>query len=296
MTLTISQVREWKPEALLSTGAALRELAEQIDGQRTSILEEQDTLAESWSGQAADAAAARIVTECVRMSAVAGHIEALADAYDSAAGIVGAARDHVLFEVAAAMMSTFGVDGSGVAAEQSTRIADALEQAAEAANTAARRLEQPTYHLNELGSGNPPGHFVQDPGGGFTWEPDVRTTTASTVIAGMTTAIKEGLKNASEASFDDVAKNVGRGFGAFGSVLAMVPSIKSDIDDGKDPTRAVVITATGAGAAAGMAAVSGMAVGTAIFPGVGTVGGAVIGLALGGLADWGVTKSMEWMW
>ena len=158
MSLTVSQVRSWKPDALRSTQVALTEVVRRVDGQRTSVLREQDDLADSWGGDAANAAAARIVTECSRMGHVAGHLEVLGAAYEAAARMLEAAREHVEFEVSAATSSSFDVNDEGVAnaeaavallpagivnvgelardlrhaaAEQSVRIAEALRQAAE---------------------------------------------------------------------------------------------------------------------------------------------------------------------
>lgn len=323
MTLTVSEVRSWRPESLRSTAAAIHGIVGRVDGQRSSVLEEQDTLAESWSGVAATAAADRIVAECSRISRVAVHMESLAAAYDAAARIVEAARDHVEFEVTAAAASSFDVSDQGAASaealiallptnlaenevearalrqaadDQSIRIADALRQAADAAVDAARQLEKSTLELTRLGLENPPGRFVEDAEGGFTWWPDVPTTTASTVISGMTTSVTEGLKNATAGSIDDVAKNIGRGFGAFGAVLGTVPAIKSDNDGGMDPTKAVVTNSAGTLAAVGTAWATGALAGTAVCPGVGTVGGAVIGPALGAFAAWGTTKTMQRGW
>jgi len=103
------------------------------------------------------------------------------------------------------------------------------------------------------------------------------------------------LKNAAAGSVDDVARNIGRGFGAFGAVLGTVPAIKNDIDGGMDVTQAVVTNSVGTLAGVGTAIGVGAAAGS-VVPGVGTVAGALGGLVLGGLAAYGVTKGMQWAW
>ena len=318
MSLTVSQVRSWKPDALRSTQAALVEVVRRVDGQRASVLEEQDALADSWGGDAANAAAARIVTECSRMGHVAGHLEVLGAAYETAAGMLEGAKEHVEFEVSAATSSSFDVNDQGVAnadalvallpatatrgeqardlrhaaAEQSVRIAEALRQAAETAAEAASRLDEPTLQLAKLGLENPPGRFVENAEGVFTWKPDIPATTAASVISGMTTSVTEGLKNAAAGSVDDVARNIGRGFGAFGAVLGTVPAIKNDIDGGMDVTQAVVTTS--AGTVVGTALAYGAAF--SVVPGFGTGAGIAVGLIVGGVTAYGVSKGSQAIW
>ena len=319
MSLTVSQVRSWKPDALRSTQAALVEVVRRVDGQRASVLEEQDALADSWGGDAANAAAARIVTECSRMGHVAGHLEVLGAAYEAAARMLEAAREHVEFEVSAATSSSFDVNDEGVAnaeaavallpagivnvgelardlrhaaAEQSVRIAEALRQAAETAAEAASRLDEPTLQLAKLGLENPPGRFIENAEGEFTWKPDIPATTAASVISGMTTSVTEGLKNAAAGSVDDVARNIGRGFGAFGAVLGTVPAIKNDIDGGMDVTQAVVTNS--AGTVVGTALAYGAAF--SVVPGFGTGAGIAVGLIVGGVTAYGVSKGSQAIW
>ncbi len=322
MTLTVSQVGSWKPDTLRSTHSGLAEVVERIDGQRAHVLDEQDVLAESWHGDAASAAATRIVRECSLISAVTEQIHNLSEAYETAAGLVEAAKSHVEFEVSAATTSLFDVSDQGIvsaealiakipdttqnknyeaqamreaAARLTQRIVDALSQAEQAVVDAMNRLDGSVRELIALALKNPPGHFVETVDGGFTWQPDVPATVASSVIGGMSTGVVEGLKTAAVGSVDDVARNVSRGFGVFGSVLGTVPAIKNDIDGGMDPTQAIVTESSGAlvgvlaaGAAGGLAG--------SVFPGIGTVGGAVVGLVAGGVSAYLTTRGLQKVW
>ena len=310
----------------------LSEIVERVNGQRTGVLEEQDTLAETWTGEAADAAAERVVSECSRMSSVCGEIDSLGQAFESAAGIVDAAKAHLQAQVSAATTSGFAVRADGVVdpegmislipdsiGEEKVRQADelrtaaahltrdiqgALLQAERAAVDAAEQLAEPTRLLTELALASPTGKFVENPDGSFSWMPDWPTTAAATVIGGMTDAAKRALELPGVSSVDDVAKNIGRGLGSFGAVAGTIPSIAHDIDEGVNPTEAILVNS--ASTAVGLAAASyatyalaglGSAAGS-VFPGPGTVAGGAAGVALGtlvgGTVSHTVSKIFEW--
>ncbi|MBX5333215.1 hypothetical protein HQO90_19655 [Rhodococcus fascians] len=332
MTPTVPHVAGWEPQSMRKTMIELAEIVERVNGQRTGVLEEQDTLAETWTGDAARAAADRVVAECSRMSSVCSEIDSLAAAFEGAADIVEAAQAHVQAQVSAATVSGFAVASDGVvnpdgmialipdslgeekvrqadelrsAAAQLTRdIQSALNQAEEAALDAAEQLAGPAKLLTELALTSPTGKFVENPDGSFSWMPDWPTTVAATVIGAMTDATKRALELPGVGSVDDVTRNIGRGLGAFGAVAGTIPSIAHDIDEGVDPTEAILVNS--ASTAVGLAAASyvtyaltglGGAAGS-LFPGPGTVAGAAAGVALGtivgGTVSHGVSKALEW--
>lgn len=301
----------------------LAEIVERVNGQRTGVLEEQDVLAESWTGEAADAAAERVVTECSRMSSVCGEIDSLGKAFETAAGMVEAAKAHLQTQVSAATTSGFAVRADGVVdpegmialipdslGEEKVRQADelrsaaaqltqdiqgALKQAERAALDAAQQLAEPTKLLTELGLSSPTGKFVENPDGSFSWMPDWPTTVASTVIGGMAAVTRRALEFPGVDSVDDVAKNIGRGLGVFGVAAGAIPGIAGKIDEGMNPAEGVIVEATpiAAGAVATWAfgAVGGLA--GSIVPGPGTVAGAAAGIAVGGFVSYSVDKLFE---
>ncbi|WP_415976950.1 WXG100 family type VII secretion target [Rhodococcus sp. 077-4] len=332
MTPTVPHVAGWEPESMRKTMIELSEIVERVNGQRTGVLEEQDALAETWTGDAADAAAERVVTECSRMGKVCGEIESLGKAFDTAAGVVEAAQTHLQAQVSAATTSGFAVSDDGLvnpdgmialipdalghekvrqagelraaAAQLTLDIQGALRQAEHAAADAAHQLAEPTKILTELALSSPTGKFVENPDGSFSWMPDWPTTAAATVIGGMSDATKRALELPGVSSVDDVAKNIGRGLGAFGAVAGTIPSIAHDIDEGVSPTEAILVnsasTAIGLAAAsyatyalAGLGGVAG-----SVFPGPGTVAGGAAGVALGtlvgGTVSHTVSKMFEW--
>ncbi len=332
MTPTVPHVAGWEPESMRKTMIELSEIVERVNGQRTGVLEEQDTLAETWTGEAAEAAAERVVAECSRMSSVCNEIDSLGKAFETAAAMVDAAKAHLQAQVSAATTSGFAVRADGVvdpdgmialipdvlgeekvrqadelrsaAAQLTDDIQDALRQADRAALDAAQQLAEPTKLLTELALGSPTGKFVENPDGSFSWMPDWPTTVAATVIGGMSDAMTRALELPGVGSVDDVAKNIGRGLGAFGAVVGTIPSITHDIDEGVSPTEAIAVNT--ASTAAGLAAatyVTGALAGLggaagSVFPGPGTVAGAAAGVALGALVggsvSHGVSKVFEW--
>ncbi|CCQ15534.1 Homoserine O-acetyltransferase [Rhodococcus sp. AW25M09] len=326
MTTTVPHVAGWEPESMRKTMIELAEIVARVDGRRTGVLDEQDVLAETWTGDAADAAAERVVAECSRMGWVCNEITTLGAAFERAAGIVDAAKTHLQAQVSAATMSGFAVAADGVvnpdgmvalipdslgdekmrradelrsdAAQLTADIQAALRHAEQAAVDAARQLAEPTMKLTELALGSPTGKFVDNPDGSFSWMPDWPTTIASTVIGGMADVTRKALELPGVDSVDDVAKNIGRGLGAFGAVAGAIPGIADNIDDGMDPTKAVLVEAApiAAGAATTWAfgAIGGVA--GSIVPGPGTVAGAAAGIALGGAVTYGVSKLLEATW
>ncbi|MGV8872606.1 MAG: hypothetical protein ACOH2Q_08775 [Rhodococcus sp. (in: high G+C Gram-positive bacteria)] len=326
MTPTVPHVAGWEPESMRTTMIELAEIVERVDKQRTGVLEEQDVLAETWTGEAAGAAAERVVSECSRMSTVCSEITTLGAAFETAAGIVAAAQAHVRAQVSAATACGFAVTDDGVVnpnamialipdilGEEKTRKADelrsaaaqltfdiqnALRQADQAAVDAARQLAEPTKALTELALSSPTGKFVENPDGSFSWMPDWPTTIAATVIGGVTDVSGRVLEFPGVGSVDDVARNIGRGLGAFGAVAGTIPAIASDIDGGMDPTKAVVVesTTTAAGVIATVAFAALGSVAGSIVPGPGTVVGAAAGIALGGAVSFGVSKLFEATW
>ncbi|MFI8567649.1 hypothetical protein ACIGGF_13930 [Rhodococcus sp. NPDC078407] len=327
MTPTVPHVTGWEPESMRKTMIELSQIVERVNGRRTGVLEEQDALAETWTGEAAGAAAERVVTECARMSSVCGEIDSLGKAFETAAGMIDSAKAHVQAQVSAATASGFAVAPDGVVnpdgmialipdgrgaekvrqadelrsvADQLTRdIKSALNQADTAALDAAEQLAAPTTQLTELALTSPTGRFVENPDGSFSWMPDWPTTVAATVIGGMTDATTRALEIPGVGSVDDVAKNIGRGLGAFGAVAGTIPSIARDIDEGKSPTEAVVVNT--ASTAAGLAAatyVTGILAGVggtagSVVPGPGTVAGAAAGVAMGALVGGTVSHSVS---
>lgn len=326
MNTTVPHVAGWEPESMRKTMIELAEIVERVNSQRAGVLDEQDVLAETWTGEAADAAAERVVAECSRMGTVCGEIDSLGKAFENAAGMVDAAKAHLQAQVSAATMSGFAVAADGVvnpdgmialipdslgdekmrradeirsdAAQLTADIQAALRQAEQAAADAAQQLAEPTMMLTELALGSPTGKFVENPDGSFSWMPDWPTTVASTVIGGMADVTRKVLELPGVDSVDDVAKNIGRGLGAFGAVAGAIPGIADNIDDGMDPTEAVVVEAVpiAAGAATTwvFGAVGGMA--GSIVPGPGTVAGAAAGIVLGGAVSYGVSKLLEATW
>lgn len=334
MTPTVPNVAGWEPESLRKTMIELAEIVERVDGRRTGVLAEQDVLAETWTGEAAAAAAARVVAECSRMGKVCGEIDSLAEAFESAAGIVDAAKGHLQTQVSAATVSGFAVgdDGSvnpeamialipdtlddekrrqadrlrATASQLTADIQGALRQAEQAAVDAAEQLAEPTRRLTALALDSPTGRLVENPDGSFSWMPDWPTTVAATVIGGVTDGTKRVLEFPGVGSVDDVAKNIGRGLSAFGAVAGTVPAIARDIDEGMDPTKAVVTNSasTAAGLAVGTAVTWACGLvgsaGGSFVPGPGTAAGAAAGFALGtaagGAASHVVSKLLELTW
>ncbi len=114
MTLTVSEVSSWKPALLINAGRHLHQLVSALDSQRAGILQEQNALADTWHGEAAIAAAERVVGECSLVSSVAEVIQSLADEFTGAGGVVNGFRTRVVEVVADATTRCFDVENSGM--------------------------------------------------------------------------------------------------------------------------------------------------------------------------------------
>ncbi|MDZ7929209.1 MAG: hypothetical protein U5N21_03750 [Rhodococcus sp. (in: high G+C Gram-positive bacteria)] len=114
----------------------------------------------------------------------------------------------------------------------------------------------------------------------------------------MSDATRRALELPGVGSVDDVAKNIGRGLGVFGALAGAAPGIADSIDGGMDPTKAVIVEAAPIAAGAAATYVFGVIGGAAgsVVPGPGTVAGAAVGIALGGLVSYTADKVIERVW
>lgn len=325
----VTAVRSWNPDALQVTANHLDVLVDNLDDRMKALLTEQDTLAERWSGDAANAAAVRVVRERALGSAIAEALLQVAEAYRTGAWLTESARSHLLTVVTGAEQSGFTVRDDGTvdptdqirilsamlpaeavaetrarlehdAAELTHAVVGALEQASRAATETTDRITAAVAELEAAGEAAVPGKVVQNEDGEFSWSPDWAATTAASTIGMMTDGTKESLTAAATASGDDLARGVAQKLGPAGAALGMVPAIVNDIEGGMDPTKAVVTE--GAGAAAGLAASTwafgqaGAMIGTGVAPGVGTAVGLAAGVVAGAVASYFVSKSTQWLW
>ncbi|MFD6893094.1 hypothetical protein ACFWB0_00925 [Rhodococcus sp. NPDC060086] len=330
MSPGVSAVQSWNPDSFRSTADALDVLVDKLDDRMKGLLTDQDALAEQWKGDAAKAAALRVVRERSLGSAIAGALLQVADAYRTGAPIIDGAQMHVAGLVRAAESQSFTVHDNGIvdaasqiallrallpsgatydtaslqlerqAAELSVALVDALQQTAAAADDAMGRITAAVATLEDAAKAATPGEVIRSDDGEFSWVPDVPATVAASTIGLMSEATKEGLKSAALSSGDDLGRGIARGLGPYAAILGTIPAISNDIDGGMDPTKAVVTE--GAGSAAGFAAGTfagtklGGIIGTAIAPGVGTAAGIVIGAAVGSFFTWGVSKGAQAAW
>ncbi|MGU3587134.1 hypothetical protein ACLBYD_28790 [Rhodococcus sp. C26F] len=329
MSPGVAAVRSWNPDALRVTADHLDVLVDKLDDRMKGLLTEQDVLAERWSGDAARAAATRVVRERSLGSAIAEALLQVAEAYRTGAWLVEGARLHLVSVVTGAEQSGFTVHDDGTvdpsdqirilsamlpaeavaeararleheAAELTHAVTGALEQASRAATETADRITAAVAVLETARDAAVPGKVVQNEDGEFSWWPDWAATTAASTIGVMTDGTKEGLTAAAAASADDLASGIARRLGPAGAALGAVPAISNDIEGGMDPTKAVVTE--GAGAAAGFAASTwafgqaGAMIGTGVAPGVGTAVGLATGAVAGALASYFVSKSAQLLW
>lgn len=326
----VRSVTAWNPHALRATAVELDDLVDELDDRMKGLLNDQDVLAEQWKGNAANAAALRVVRERSLGSAIAGALLQVADAYRTGAPIVEGARMHVVGLVRAAESQSFTVHDNGIvdaanqisllrallppgatydtaslqlerqAAELSVALVDALQQAAAAADDAMGRINAAVAVLEDSAKAATPGKVVQSEDGTFSLPPDVPATVAASTIGIMSEATKEGLKSAALSTGDDLGRGIARGLGPYAAVLGTIPAINNDIEGGMDPTKAVVTESAGSavGFATGTYAGTklGGLIGTAIAPGVGTAAGILIGAAVGGFFTWGVSKGTQAAW
>ncbi|AQA24516.1 hypothetical protein BTZ20_4117 [Rhodococcus sp. MTM3W5.2] len=332
MSPTVSQVKSWNVHALRTTAEGIASLVAKIDAQVDCLTSEQDALAETWHGTAATAAAGRVVQEQRLGRGVFGALAEVADEYRMGAGIVEAARDHLVAIVAGAhargyrVGDTGEVDPSGLlamialappgmadiaairiqkeAADLTIAVVGALRQANAAATDAAGRIQGATAALQRAGDAAVPGKVVEEKKDIFTWKPDVPATVAASSIGVVADATKAGLVGAATSSADDVARTIGRGLGPFWTVVGTVPAVVNDIDGGMDPTKAIVSEGVGAGAGLWLGTTLGSMAGSAaagsaagsVVPGLGTVVGLVVGAGVGAATGYAGSKGIQWVW
>ncbi|WP_301845029.1 hypothetical protein [Rhodococcus pyridinivorans] len=324
----VAAVRSWNPDALRITADHLDVLVDTLDDRMKGLLTEQDVLAERWSGDAARAAAARVVRERSLGSAIAEALLQVAEAYRTGAWLVEGTRLHLLSVVGGAEQSGFTVHDDGTvdpsdqihilsailpaearvrleheATELTHTVTGALEQASRAATETADRITAAVAVLEAARDAAAPGKVVQNENGEFSWWPDWPSTIAASTIGAMSGATKELLTDAAVASGDDVARNIARGMNPAAAAVGTVPAIVNDIKGGMDPTEAVVSESAGTVvgmvgaflASKGTTAAIGAATGS-VVPGVGTAAGFAVGLVFGGFATWYTSKRIQELW
>ncbi|MDJ0358965.1 hypothetical protein [Rhodococcus sp. H29-C3] len=325
MTLTVAEVSGWRPASLINAGRQLSGIVSALDSQRAGVLQEQNALADTWHGEAAIAAAERVVGECSLVSSVAEVLQSVADELTGSGGIVDGVRNRVVEVVSDATTRCFDVEASGMvnadkmialcavitgpasedaalafqleAAELTRQLLEALRQAEAAAEGVSSRLAAHIAIAQDLALLSSNGNVVVDVDGGFSWQPDYPATFASATVGVMTDVTGKGLTSAAVSSVDDVGKLIGKGFGPAGAVLGVIPAIHNDIAGGMSPTAAIVTEGTAAAGGYLVGSVAGGVVGTFIpIPVVGTAIGVGVGAALGGLVAWGGSKVMQNLW
>ncbi|UPK61669.1 hypothetical protein ACRAJ3_16660 [Rhodococcus pyridinivorans] len=200
----VAAVRSWNPDALRITADHLDVLVDTLDDRMKALLTEQDVLAERWSGDAARAAAARVVRERSLGSSIAEALLQVAEAYRTGAWLVEGTRLHLLSVVGGAEQSGFTVhDDSTVdpsdqihilsatlpaeavaeavaearvrleheATELTHTVTGALEQASRAATETADRITAAVAVLEAARDAAAPGKVVQNENGEFSWWP-----------------------------------------------------------------------------------------------------------------------------
>lgn len=88
MTLTVLNVQAWRPHDLMSSADGIDAVALRIDESMYGLCLEQDVLAETWGGEAARAAAERVVGESNSAGKVADAIIAVAQQYRTSSGMI----------------------------------------------------------------------------------------------------------------------------------------------------------------------------------------------------------------
>ncbi|NIL74871.1 hypothetical protein RhoFasB10_00963 [Rhodococcus sp. B10] len=332
MSGSIAEVRAWNPSFLLDAADGLKRVQRSVRSERDNVVSEQNVLAESWHGDAAVAAAERVVWEASTLASLADELSRIGEKFEVGFEAVNAARSNLLDLVDDLLDRGFDVDDTGSVTadraiaslraiagplaedavlalqirtqEATVAVASALSDADNAARGVCDVFRSQISTLRELSVRTVGGTVVENDGGGFSWKPDVPALVAGTVISGMAEATGEGLRTAAAASADDLAYGIGRRLGPLGAALGTVPAIANDIEGGMDPTKAIVTESAGTvagtviGGALGTAAssaITGMAIGSAV-PGIGTAAGLVVGLAVGGLLSYGVPKLGQRLW
>ncbi|SUE15653.1 WXG100 family type VII secretion target [Rhodococcus gordoniae] len=326
----VAAVRSWNPDALRITADRLDVLVDTLDDRMKGLLTEQDVLAERWSGDAARAAAARVVRERSLGSAIAEALLQVAEAYRTGAWLVEGARLHLVSVVTGAEQSGFTVHHDGTvdpsdqirilsamlqaeavaearvrleheAAELTHAVTGALEQASRAATETADRITAAVAVLEAVRDAAVRGKVVQTEDGEFSfWPPDWPASIAGATIGLTADSTKEELKSAATASGDDVAGRIASRIGPVGAALGVIPAISNDIETGMDPAEAVVTESIGAAfgyrIGSGVGKLVGGVAGSLIAPGVGTGVGLVAGTVLGAAIGLGVSRGLQGLW
>lgn len=332
MTLSIGDVRAWNSQSLLAGSNGLHGISRVIEGRCGSIAAEQNVLAESWHGDAAVAAAERVVAECSTLSALSDAFSSLAAEFSASASIVDFVRSNLVEVIDELADRGFEVADNGVVTadraiasldqiagplgedavlalqirtqEATLSVLDALQQANHAALGVCDRVRGRIVDLQDSSSEVIVGHLALSEDGGFSWRPDIQAMAAGVTIGTLSDATGHALKTAAAASSDDLALGLGRRLGPMGAALGTIPAISNDIEGGMDPTKAIVTE--GAGAVTGVvvggvlgqiaaAGIAGSAVGS-VIPGAGTAAGLVVGVAMGAALAYGVPKFGQWIW
>ncbi|AOW95169.1 hypothetical protein BFN03_17400 [Rhodococcus sp. WMMA185] len=319
---------------MIATADGLDALADTLNEQYHGVVAAQDVLAETWHGGAASAAAARVVRERSLGRSVGDAFTEMGVQFRAASGILDSARQHLVSLVSNTLGQGFHVHDDGVvdaagligwlalapesardlaririeqeAAQLTISVVDALRQANQAATEANGLIRRAIEQLTDAGAAAVPTD-VMTVEGGSSWKPDsaaTKATAAASTIGIMTDAAGTGLKNAAAAASDDVGKLIGRGFGPFGAALGAVPAIITDIDNGMDPTKAVVSEGAGAGLGFWIGTIAGgaatnSAIGAAagsVVPGGGTIVGLVVGAFAGGVTAYTSAKLVQAAW
>ncbi|MGA9869651.1 MAG: hypothetical protein WBQ44_00685 [Rhodococcus sp. (in: high G+C Gram-positive bacteria)] len=332
MTITVPQIRIWNAESLSAASTAFADLATLIDGQRVGLESEQNVLAESWRGDAAIAAAERVVSESSTLAKLVAVIEGFALDFLDAAAVVAPARRQLVDLVDDLESRNYEVADNGVVtADRSTEtlrqivgplaedailalqiscqeatisVCTELQHASEVATNVCDRVRARVSALEQLLPTTGGGELRPANGGGFSWTPDYQAMAAGVTIGAVSDATGHGLATAAAASSDDLAHSIGRRLGPAGAVVGTIPAIANDIDGGMDPTKAIVTESAGTvvGVAAGgalgsmaSAAVAGSAMGS-VVPGAGTAVGLIVGLGVGAMMAYGVPKIGQRLW
>lgn len=323
MSGSIAEVRAWNPSFLLDAADGLKRVQRSIRGERDNVVSEQNVLAESWHGDAAVAAAERVVWEASTLASLADELSRISEKFETGFEAVNAARSNLLDLVDDLLDRGFDVDDTGLVTadrviaslreiagplaedailalqirtqEATVAVATALREADDAARGVCDAFRSQISTLRELSVRTVGGTVVENEGGGFSWAPDVPALVAGTVISGMAEATGEGLRTAAASAADDLAYGIGRRLGPAGAVLGTVPAIVNDIDGGMDPTKAIVTESAGTLASIAAAAGAGAVMGS-LCPGAGTAVGLVVGLAAGAGAAYVFPKLGQLWW
>ncbi|RRQ27415.1 hypothetical protein DK926_13075 [Rhodococcus sp. Eu-32] len=323
MSGSIAEVRAWNPTFLLDAADGLKRVQRSIRSERDNVVSEQNVLAESWHGDAAVAAAERVVWEASTLASLADELSRIGEKFEVGFELVNAARSNLLDLVDDLLDRGFDVDDTGsVTADRVTAslreiagplaedavlalqirtqeatvaVATALRKADDAARGVCEVFRSQVSTLRELSVRTVGGTVVENESGGFSWKPDVPALVAGTVISGMAEATGEGLRTAAASAADDLVYGIGRRLGPAGAVLGTIPAIANDIEGGMDPTKAIVTESAGTLASIAAAAGAGAVMGS-LVPGAGTAVGLVVGLAAGAGAAYFFPKFGQYLW